>query len=66
MRLSWRRLFPTLLSGEILWTGTLVALDYFVARFIPDIASGLNVLPVFTILLFAFYIAITMTCRAIR
>src|SRR3970282_884599 len=46
VRLSWRRLFPTLLSGQILWAGSLVALDYFVARFIPDIARGLNVLPV--------------------
>jgi membrane protein DedA with SNARE-associated domain len=65
-RLSWRRWFPALLSGEILWTGSLIALGYFAAQFIPDIASGLKVLPVFTILLFVFFIIITMARRAIR
>ena len=64
-RLPWRRWFPALLTAEILWTGSLIAIGYFAARFVPEITNGLRFLPVLGVLILACYITISMTRRAI-
>ena len=62
VHLSWRRWFPALLSGELLWTGSLIAIGYFSARAIPEIANGLKLLPVFAVVCLVFF-AVMMTAR---
>lgn len=65
-QLSWRRWFPALLSGELLWTGSLIAIGYFSAQAIPEIANGLKLLPLLALLILFFFIVVITARRAIR
>jgi membrane protein DedA with SNARE-associated domain len=66
VHLSWRRWFPALLSGEILWTGSLIVIGYFAAQSILEIANGLKFLPVVAILLLILFALMMTARRAIR
>jgi len=41
-RVRWRRWFPALFAGEIIWTGSLVLIGYFATRAIKQFQSGLQ------------------------
>lgn len=66
VQLSWRRWFPALLIAEILWTGSLIAVGYFAAQAISDVAIALKFLPAFGLLILFFFLALTTVRRAIR
>jgi len=65
-RLPWRRWFPALLSAEILWTGSLIALGYFAAQAVPEITVTLKFLPVFGVLVVVFFAIVMITRRLLR
>jgi len=48
-RTPWRRWFLPVLAGEILWSGSLVLVGYLVAKAIPQIMQGIQVLPILAI-----------------
>jgi membrane protein DedA with SNARE-associated domain len=41
-RVHWRRWFPALFAGEIIWTGSLVLVGYFATRAIKQFQVGLQ------------------------
>lgn len=49
-RTPWRRWFPPILAGEILWSGSLVLVGYLAAKAIPQVIQGIQVLPILAIL----------------
>lgn len=48
-RTPWRRWFPPVLAGEILWSGSLVLAGYLTAKTIPQIVHRIQVLPILVI-----------------
>lgn len=48
-RTPWRRWFPPVLAGEILWSGSLVLVGYLAAKAIPQIMQGIQVLPILAV-----------------
>jgi membrane protein DedA with SNARE-associated domain len=43
-KIPWRRWFPVVLSGEMLWTGSLVLLGYYATEAIKQIEKGVQYL----------------------
>lgn len=60
-RTPWRRWFPPVLAGEIVWSGSLVLIGYLAAMAIPQVVQGIQILPTIAflaivgILAFRFY-----------
>lgn len=49
-RTPWRRWFPPVLAGEILWSGSLVLTGYLAAKAVPQVLLGIQLLPIIAIL----------------
>ncbi len=48
-RTPWRRWFPPVLAGEVLWSGSLVSVGYLAAKTIPQVLLGIQLLPIIAI-----------------
>lgn len=48
-RTPWRRWFPPVLAGEVLWSGSLVLVGYLAAKSIPQVLLGIQLLPIIAI-----------------
>lgn len=49
-RTPWRRWFPPVLAGEIVWSGSLVLAGYLTAKTIPRVLLGIQILPIIAVL----------------
>lgn len=49
-RTPWRRWFPSILAGEILWSGSLVLIGFLAAKTVPQVIKGIQFLPILAIL----------------
>jgi membrane-associated protein len=56
-RVPWRRWLPVLLTGECIWTGSLVLIGFYLGHYIKQFEQGMQILAVIGTLIF---VAITI------
>lgn len=64
-RVPWKRWFPVIFLGELLWTGTLVALGYFAVVSLREVERGMGHWVLFASILFVLAL-VFLAQRALR
>jgi membrane protein DedA with SNARE-associated domain len=64
-RIPWRRWFPPILAGEVIWTGSLVVIGYFATQLVGKAERDVRYLAGFGVIVFLAFVA-WLIRRALR